>query len=285
MGAAPAPAVHPASGWSDAEVWRRYDDDEQRLTAAVSERMLDLAGERLRDGARVLDIATGRGEPALRAARRVAPHGTVTGTDRADTMLAMAAERAAREGVTNLSLQVADAMTLAGVPAHAFDVALCRWGLMYVDDPVAALASMRRRLVPGGVAVAAFWAEPARVGYWSVPRDVLARHAGVAPVDASVPGTFRFSDPAVIARDFGAAGLRVAHVEERFTAVMEAESADGLVAWCRAFGLARLLADAGTAVQAAWEADLRAEADLLRDPDGVIRLGGVTRLVVAVPAD
>jgi SAM-dependent methyltransferase len=270
---------------SESEIWRRYDDDEQRLTAPVSERMLDLAGAALRDGARVLDIATGRGEPAVRAARRVAPRGTVTGTDRSEAMLAVAAERAAREGVTNLALRVADATTLDGVPERAFDVALCRWGLMYVDDPVAALAAMRRRLLPGGVSVTALWAEPPRVGYWSVPRDVLARHAPVAPVDPSVPGTFRFCDPAVIARDFLAAGLRVTHVEERSTAVMEAESPAGVVAWCEAFGLARLLAGHDAAVRAAWQADLCTEAERWRQADGFIRLGGVTRLVVAVPVD
>ena len=115
---------------TEKDVWRRYDDDEQRLTAAVSERMLDLAG--VRRGQRVLDIATGRGEPALRAAARVGPEGVVVGTDRSDDMLAFARERASRAGIANLTLAVADARTLAGVPGQGFDVALCRWGLMYV---------------------------------------------------------------------------------------------------------------------------------------------------------
>ena len=43
------------------EIWRRYDGVESRLTAPLSERMLDLAG--IRPGMRVLDLATGRGEP------------------------------------------------------------------------------------------------------------------------------------------------------------------------------------------------------------------------------
>ena len=38
--------------------WRKYDDIEARLTARVSERMLDLAN--LRPGLRVLDLASGR---------------------------------------------------------------------------------------------------------------------------------------------------------------------------------------------------------------------------------
>jgi len=70
------------------EIWRRYDGIESRLTAPLSERMLDLAG--IRPGMRVLDLATGRGEPALRAARRVAPDGFVVGVELADGVLEMA---------------------------------------------------------------------------------------------------------------------------------------------------------------------------------------------------
>jgi len=67
------------------EVWRLYDADEQRLTAALSERMLDLAG--VAAGTRVLDLATGRGEPAVRAAHRVGVTGEVLGVDVAEAML------------------------------------------------------------------------------------------------------------------------------------------------------------------------------------------------------
>ena len=79
------------------EVWRTYDDAEQRLTAPVSERMLDLA--ELRPGMRVLDLATGRGEPAVRAAHRVGPTGAVLGVDLCKELLRMARERAARRSL------------------------------------------------------------------------------------------------------------------------------------------------------------------------------------------
>jgi ubiquinone/menaquinone biosynthesis C-methylase UbiE len=156
------------------EAWRRYDDDERRLSAHVSERMLDLAG--LRPGSRMLDIAMGRGEPALRAATRVAPGGFVLGTDISDDMLDFARERATAESVTNLTIRVTDGETLTGVPEQAFDAALCRWGLMYFDGPRRALESTRRCLRPGGTVVAAVWTAPAYVSRWSMPRGVLARH-------------------------------------------------------------------------------------------------------------
>ena len=72
------------------EIWRQYDAIESRLTAPLSERMLDLAG--LQRGMHVLDLATGRGEPALRAASRVGSQGSVLGVDLSGAMLRMARE-------------------------------------------------------------------------------------------------------------------------------------------------------------------------------------------------
>jgi SAM-dependent methyltransferase len=263
------------------EIWRTYDGVEQRLTAPVSERMLDLA--ELQPGMRVLDLATGRGEPAVRAAHRVGPTGTVLGVDIVEGLLQMARERAAREGVSNLDLRAVNAESLEGVPAAHFHATLARWGLMYLDSPVAALAAARRAMVPGGVLVAAVWAEPERVSYFTLPRRVLGRYRALPPIDPEAPGTFRYADPGRLHRDFAAAGFTIAHIEEREVAVMEAETGAELVAWARAFGLTRLLNDLPEEIQQAWEADLVEETEPLRK-DGLVRLGGVTRIVVASSA-
>ena len=264
---------------SAVEAWRRYDDDERRLSAHVSERMLDLAG--LRAGSRVLDIATGRGEPALRAAARVAPGGFVLGTDVSNDMLDFARARAAADAVTNLTLRVTDGETLAGVPEHAFDAVLCRWGLMYFEHPRQALQSARRRLRPGGTLVAALWADPARVSWWAMPRDVLGRHVALPATDDTAPGPFRHAAPEIFRADLAGAGFLVEHEEEIDTPVMESATPEGLVDWCLAFGLARLLADQPASIGAAWRRDMSGEAEHYRDADGLYRLGGVTRLVVA----
>jgi ubiquinone/menaquinone biosynthesis C-methylase UbiE len=222
------------------EIWRRYDAMEARLSASLSERMLDLAG--LRPGMRVLDLASGRGEPAIPAARRVGPSGSVLGVDVAADLLAMAAERAAREGVTNLELRVGDAAELAGVPDAGFDAALCRWGLMFMSSPVAALAAARRALVPGGPLVLAVWAEPERVSWFSLPRRALAKQRGLSPIEPTAPGPFRYADPERLRHDLEQAGFGVEHVEELEVHVVEAETAAELADWARAFGMAPLLA-------------------------------------------
>jgi SAM-dependent methyltransferase len=260
------------------EIWRKYDRAEARLTAPLSERMVELAG--LRPGMRVLDLATGRGEPAILAAQRVAPGGSVLGVDCSASMLEMARERATREGVSNLELRVLDAELLEGVPTAHFDATLARWGLMYMASPVAALKAARRAMRPKGLLVAAVWAEPARVPYFTLPRRVLERHRPLPAIDPEAPGTFRYADVERLRRDFIDAGLCVDRVEEMDVPVMEAESSSELAAWARAFGLARLLEGLPDDVQRAWEEDLASAAEPLRK-DGFIRLGGVTRIVVA----
>ena len=262
------------------EVWREYDETELRLTAPVSERMMDLAD--LGPGMRALDLATGRGEPAVRAARRVAPDGMVVGVDVSEAMLRMARERADREGIVNLELVGTDAETLLGVKARRFDVTVVRWGLMYLDSPVAALESARRAMVSGGLLVAAVWAEPERVPYFTLPRSVLERYRALPPIDPEAPGTFRYADLGRLQRDFAAAGFAIEHVEEIDVAVMEAATDVELIAWTRAFGLTRLLNDLPAEAQQAWESDLVRMAAPLR-VDGYVRLGGVTRIVVASP--
>lgn len=262
------------------EVWRRYDAIESRLTAPVSERMLDLAD--LQPGMRVLDLATGRGEPALRAARRVGPQGAVLGVELSDALLRMAKENADREGLSNIKLRAANAELLEDIPQGYFHAATARWGLMYMTAPVAALANARRALLPAGVLVAALWAEPERVPYFTLPRRLLERYRQVPAIDPEAPGTFRYADLARVARDFNRAGLAIDHVEEMDIPVFEAETSEELVAWVRALGLTRLLNDLPEEDQLAWEKELKGELERGRT-GGSMRLGGVTRIVRARP--
>jgi ubiquinone/menaquinone biosynthesis C-methylase UbiE len=267
---------HPIPALED--IWRAYDSMEARLSAPLSERMLDLAG--IGPGKRVLDLATGRGEPAIRAAHRVAPNGYVLGVDPAHSMLAMARERATREGVTHLELRVLDATRLEGVPTSYFDAALMRWGLMFVDRPVAALRAARRAMVPSSPLVIAVWAAPERAPFFALPRRVLAPYRPLPPIDPEAPGMFRYADPERLRRDLEDAGFRVVHQEEIDVPVMELETVAEVITYTRAFGLTRLLNDLPEEAQRAWEESFAKEVEAFRD-GSVIRLGGVTRVVVA----
>jgi ubiquinone/menaquinone biosynthesis C-methylase UbiE len=101
----------------------------------------------LRPGERVLDVACGTGIVARLAAQQVGPNGAVAGVDLNPGMLEIARSNAP----TNMSITwhqgSAEDMPL---PDEAFDVVLCQLGLEFMPDKLAALAEMRRVLVPGG---------------------------------------------------------------------------------------------------------------------------------------
>jgi ubiquinone/menaquinone biosynthesis C-methylase UbiE len=264
------------------EVWRRYDAIESRLTAPLSERMLDLAG--LQPGMHVLDLATGRGEPALRAASRVGPQGSVLGVDLSGAMLRMAREAADREGLTNLELREGNAESLDDIPRNHFHAATVRWGLMYMAAPGAALATARRALLSEGVLVAALWVEPERASFFTMPRRLLERYRSLPALDPEAPGMFRYADLERLVRDFNRAGFKLDHVEDIEVPVFEADTGREVIAWVRALGsgMGQLLNDLPENQQRAWEQDLTAEVEQTRT-GGLLRLSGVTRLVRARP--
>jgi ubiquinone/menaquinone biosynthesis C-methylase UbiE len=262
---------------SPADALCTYDAIESRLTAPVSERMLDLAT--LRPGMRVVDLASGCGEPALRAARRVGAQGSVLGLDVSEALLAFAQVKARHAGISNLELRVANAESSEALSSETFDAATARWGLMYMRSPPRALANLRRVLEPGAPFVAAFWAEPERVPWAMLPRKVLARYRDVPSPGPEGPGPFHYSELSRIARDFTNAGFTLEQVEEIDVPVIEAETGVGVVAWARDLVLGQLTNELPSATRTRFEADLAREVEPLR-AEGVIRLGGVTRVVV-----
>ncbi|MEO8113826.1 MAG: methyltransferase domain-containing protein [Phenylobacterium sp.] len=115
-------------------------------------------------GESVLDVACGTGLATFEAARAVGPGGRVLGIDISGEMISFAHRRAAELGLPNTSFQRMEAEQLDLADA-SFDVGLCALGLMYVPEPEAALAELRRVLRPGGRMALAVWGERARCGW------------------------------------------------------------------------------------------------------------------------
>jgi len=195
-----------------APAWARWAAHIEKLAEKFNEPLLDAAD--LEPGQRVLDLACGAGEPALSAARRVAPDGLVTATDLLPEMLVACRERAGAAGIANIDFRVAD---MAALPFNdrSFERVICRFGIMFVPDPVAAMLEARRVLVAQGKSAWMVWGPLDDNTLQSVLQHE-ARAALSLPADPDLP-QFRFARSGLIANVLNAAGFTdVTEQELRF---------------------------------------------------------------------
>ncbi len=106
----------------------------------------------LNRGMRLVDVGCGPGSITCELAAAVAP-GTVVGVDADAGVLRTAAERAAALHLGTVIFEQANAYALPHGDA-TFDAAHAHQLLQHLREPVAALAEMRRVVVPGGLVAA-----------------------------------------------------------------------------------------------------------------------------------
>jgi SAM-dependent methyltransferase len=164
-------------------------------------------------GHRVLDIATGLGDPAISIAEKVGPTGSVLATDLVAEMLAFAREKAAARGVQNIEFRHVDGEEL-DTPAGSFDAVTMRFGLMFMPDPEGCLRRARAALKPGGSLVLATWAAPPKNQWAAVPMAALGRHIEIPQPPPGAPGLFAFADGNRLESTIRSAGFSDVRVEE-----------------------------------------------------------------------
>jgi ubiquinone/menaquinone biosynthesis C-methylase UbiE len=252
--------------------WQKHHRFFNRQSTAVTDRMLSLAG--VGPGSRVLDIATGTGGPALAAAHRVGPHGSVLGTDFVEEILVFARAEAARLGLRSAEFRCMDGERLALEPG-TFDAVTIRWGLMFMPDPGACLAGVHRALRPGGKIAVACWSPRDENPWLNVPLQILRRMLDVPLTPPGAPGPFAFAAENALAQALASAGFHEVVAERVEFPMAEFDSVQDYFAYvCEIAGpIAKMYASLTPQQREAFDGEL---AQLVRGRDGSVRLAGTT---------
>jgi ubiquinone/menaquinone biosynthesis C-methylase UbiE len=167
-----------AEGWQ--KCWKTFEQDAQ----IVNERLIKLA--EIKQGDKVLDIATGIGEPAITAARKVGIKGHVLATDISPQMLKIAKQRAVSFGLQDIvEFKEIDAERIdidlqPLLQLSSFNAVLCRWGLMFFPNLTSTLTNIYKLLSSGGKLAAAVWSQPTKVPKLYDAIDFVTREIGIS---------------------------------------------------------------------------------------------------------
>lgn len=206
----PGTVAEQRATWTEqAAAWDRWADRTEKMAERFNQPLAEAAGAK--SGDRVLDLASGAGEPGITLHKAVQPGGRLILSDLVPEMLAGAARRFRGRGL-EAGFVVQDAQRLA-IADRSVDVVTCRFGIMFFPAPRVALEEVFRVLVPGGRAAVLVWAALADNPMFEVTRGAIDAVLGAAPPPFD---PFRHADPGVLAPDFAAAGF-VGYAEKDLT--------------------------------------------------------------------
>jgi len=199
-------------GWNNvADGWLKWWKITDAAGKRVSKRLIELA--RIKEGSRILDIATGIGEPAITAAQKVGKNGKVLAIDISSQMLAVAKERAKSIDLQDLiEFKEGDAEN-TDLPPSTFDAALCRFGLMFLPCIKEGLSNIYNSLISDGRFAAAVWASPDKVPFISLPFNILLKETNSPPPPSKSPSPFSLSSKELLRDHFTSTGFKDITIE------------------------------------------------------------------------
>ncbi|MGH9796101.1 MAG: class I SAM-dependent methyltransferase [Candidatus Acidiferrales bacterium] len=155
---------------------------------------------------RLLDLASGTGEPALFFARSL-PGAQVTATDLAADILTVGEELARSASQANIEFRQASADSLPFADC-TFDAITCRWGAMFFPNLRAALRECRRVLQPAGRIVMLAWCAIGEQPFFLHTVGTLRKQLGL-PLEESEdePNPFCLRRPEKLAEALTSAGF------------------------------------------------------------------------------
>ena len=190
----------------------------------MSDKLINIS--KVKQASRVLDIATGIGEPAIAVAKRVGISGHVMATDISLQMLSIAKKRAIEEHLEGIiDFKVGDAATI-DLPESNFDVALCRLGLMFLDELDSGLSNIYKSLVTGGRFAASVWATSEKVPQLALAMDTVRKVLNIpSPSSSITPGPYSLADETILKNSFIRCGFKDIEIE-RINVTFEFDTAE-----------------------------------------------------------
>jgi ubiquinone/menaquinone biosynthesis C-methylase UbiE len=146
-----------------------YDSHGPRPFAQLGQRLVEVSGVTL--GAKVLDVAAGRGAVLFAAADQVGPDGRAVGIDLAENMVLETRADIERTGRRNVEVLQMSADQLE-FPDASFDWVLCGFALWFFPQPQKTPLEFLRLLKPGGCMALSTWAKESPYLEW-VRREVV----------------------------------------------------------------------------------------------------------------
>ena len=187
-----------------AEGWERRAPQLREATAPVSQWLVDAIDPQ--PGQSVLEVAAGPGETGFLVAQRLGNAGTLICSDQSPEMVDVARRRAAELGLANVRFEVIDAQQIPD-QLGSLDAVVCRWGVMLMGDPDAALRGIHGVLRAGGRFAMATWDTPDRNLWMAVPGMQLVARGALPMPDPGEPGPFAMPDPGLLAARLEAVGF------------------------------------------------------------------------------
>jgi ubiquinone/menaquinone biosynthesis C-methylase UbiE len=259
--------------------WRNRADAVREHGMPVSLRMIEHL--ELQPGQRVLELAAGPGDTGFLAAERIRPGGILVCSDAAEAMLDVARTRARELGVENVEFMRLE-LEWIDLPTASVDAILCRWGVMLILDPAAAVSEARRVLRPGGRIALAVWDQSSLNPWATIPTQALITLGHATPPDPDAPGMFALAAPGRMQELLQSAGFVEVTVEavkiERPYASLDAYLEETL-------DLSRMLAEVFERLTEGERAEVESKIASLAAPfvsaDGSVSLAGSSLVAAA----
>jgi SAM-dependent methyltransferase len=243
---------------------------DQHLAAATD---LLLEGVSVGAGDEVLELACGPGGAGLAAAKLVGAGGRVVLADVAPAMVEAAGRRAG--GLAQVETMVCDQAAI-DAPDGSFDVAIARHGLMFAEEPSAAVTEAGRVLRSGGRYGAITWSSREANPWLGIILDSVGEQFGVPFPPPGIAGPFSLDDPDRLSATLAGGGLAEIEVRELATPMLGSSLEEW---WERVPQLAGPLAQALAGMEPEVREEIRERAlgrasEAARQSDGGVELDG-----------